>query len=76
MKPNPSKPKWNLTDMKEVLIRQRCQEKGISITAHGIGFHIIGPGVDILAANFNSLQIADLQPAKFKFGSGGYVLIR
>ncbi len=71
MKPtaNPSKPKMGLTDMKEVLIRQRCQAKGIAIIAYGMGFRIVGPGVDVLIADFNCIQAVDLKPVKTDRGA-------
>jgi len=44
-------------------VRHMCRERGIRIEPCGKGFHLVGPGVDLLAADLSQVLLTDLAPA-------------
>lgn len=46
----------------EALVRQIAAERGLRLVPAGVGFHISGPGVDLLVTDFRFVRPEDLRP--------------
>ncbi|MBD5801326.1 hypothetical protein AZOA_07390 [Azoarcus sp. Aa7] len=57
-------PKRLTMEQRRQAVREECRRRRISITPSGKGaFHLVGPGVDLLAADLALVDMGSLKPA-------------